>query len=309
MPYDLQLDGVCGQVCPDLCLFLLFYILLIRTTVVFFVMSWFINCNSPTSVWVAACVSVQVLVNLGNTDHKFHLCCEKTRSRFECLHQLSWLFSSCSSQLAQSVCCCCPTKVINNWWTRPEAMRTRRKLFLLTSLQLIADRWRAIKPVMAKYNVITRIIVCFTAIKCCRQVNIWGGGERHQRTSKVVCRCGVRLPGFFSTRGATRARGTFNLVSCCKNFHHRQTSSLLTEMKEWTSQRKKVAVIFLLWRSKTGWMEAECGQGCFAAVFVKHVLELQGAARWENGTLWKKTGREESGGKGGRSLMRPRECL
>lgn len=49
-------------------------------------------------------------------------------------------------------------------------------------------------------------------------------------------------------------------------------------------------MIFLLWRSKTGWMEAGCGQGCFAAVFVKHVLELQGAARWENGTLWKETG-------------------
>lgn len=25
-------------------------------------------------------------------------------------------------------------------------------------------------------------------------------------------------------------------------------------------------------------------------MFVKHVLELEGAARWENGTLWKKGG-------------------
>lgn len=96
----------------------------------------------------------------------------ETRLRFECFYQLSWLFSSRSGQLAQCVRCCSSTKVINNWWTGPEAMRMRRKLVLLTSLQLIADRWGAIKPVMAKYKVITRIIVCFIAIKCCRHVNI-----------------------------------------------------------------------------------------------------------------------------------------
>lgn len=163
---------MCGQVRPGMSFLL---ILLKRSAVVFlFVMSWFMNYNSPASVGLAACASVQVLVTVKNADHKFHLCFDKTRSRFECFYQLSWLFSSRSSQLAQSVCCCCSTKVINNWWTRPEAMRMRRKLVLFTSLQLIADRWTAIKPVMAKYVVITRIIVCFTAIKCCWHVNIWG---------------------------------------------------------------------------------------------------------------------------------------
>lgn len=150
-----------------------------------------------------------------------------------------------------------------------------------------------------------RLFYCHKMLRPCKYLgkSVIGGRV------KLLCRRGVRVPGCLLTRGATRAGGTFNLVSCCKNFHHWQTSSLLTKMKEWTSQRKKVAVIFLLWHSKMGWMEAGGGQGCFAAVFVKHVLELQGAARWENGTLWKETGREESGGKGGRSLMRPRECL
>lgn len=86
-------------------------------------------------------------------------------------------------------------------------MRTRRKPVLLASLQLIADRWRAIKPVMAKYNVITSIIVCFTAIKCCRHVNI-----REERTSKA------RVPLWCETAGVPlhpwSNKSAGNLQSC-----------------------------------------------------------------------------------------------
>lgn len=86
-----------------------------------------------------------------------------------------------------------------------------------------------------------------------------------------------------------RSTGSLEFVSCYTNLQHRQTSFVDKEARV-NFTVEEVAVIFFLWQCKT--KRSQRQEGCSAGVFVKHVLELQGAVYWENGALQKMGGRE-----------------
>lgn len=140
---------------------------------------------------------------------------------------------------------------------------------------------------------IRKLQACLPFQKCCSSFMhpgwIWRG-KRRERSSQ--------------------ARGRRSLLSCCTNFHHWQTSFVTEEAKlnfrvgdksdceflfvseqngEKVSVRRSVLLVCLLSMS---W---SCREQCTG--------KTAHYGRWERGK-WRKGGSE-----GGRSLMRPRECV